>query len=160
MDTNTKRGTKKHFRGRDGENVSIGSVVANAFVGAGAALIAMLTLAAVSGGLCMLSNDPAALTLPVGIAIFILTSALGGAVCGARFRKDKTAALFSGCLCGFSLMIFLGIGAILQTALAPEATHGLGLLGSVLIRAAALPLSGIAAFLTASKRKNKRHRRR
>ena len=160
MERNTQTVRKSHSRRKEGEGISIGGVALRAFIGVGVALAAMLVLSAVSSGLCMLSPDPAALTLPIGIIIFLLSSAAGGAVSAKGLARDKTAAVFSGILCGFSIMLFLGVGAIVQNALAPDYTHEMGIVKSVLIRAAAIPISGIVAFLTVNRRKNKRHRRK
>ena len=155
-----KNTNKRRQRTGEGGKADFNSVVRAALMGIGVEVAAMLILSLVAAGLCMISPDPASLTLPVGIVIFFLSSLLGGAVSAAYLSRDKTAAVVSGGVCGFSLMIITGIGALIQGLLVPEYTHGVGSLWSVLLRSAALPLSALSAFIAVNKRKKpKRHRR-
>ncbi len=155
-----KNTNKRRQRTAESGRADFNTVARAAFLGIGAEMAAMLVLSLGAAGLCMLSPDPASLTLPVGIALFCLSSLIGGAVSAARLSWDKTAAVVSGAVCGFSLIIITGIGALIQGLLVPEYTHGVGLLWSVLLRTAALPLSAISAFLVVNKRKKPRRHRR
>ena len=150
---------KKHSRRSDGDSVTFAGVVRRAFMGVGAAIVSMLALAVVSSALCMLSPDPASLTLPTGMIIFVLSSVIGGIVSGAGQSKDKVATVFSGIICGFAIMIFSGVGAVTQELLAPESTHEIGVMTAIIIRVSAIPLSAICAYIASLPRK-KRHRRR
>ena len=150
---------KTHSHRSDGESVGFSGVARRAFIGVGAAIVSMLMLALVSSGLCMLSPDPAALTLPVGIAIFFLSSVIGGAVSGAGQSKDKAATVFSGIICGFALVIFSGVGAVTQELLSPDSTHEIGVAASMLTRCAAIPLSAVSAYAASIPRKKRRRRR-
>ncbi|MBQ8850222.1 MAG: hypothetical protein IJ011_07840 [Clostridia bacterium] len=159
MEHNAKK-NKKHRRrtSEDGE-VGFDTVAKNSLIGLGASCALMLILTVALSALCMLSPDPAALTLPLGIAAFCLSAAFGGFISSRQLSRDKTAAVVSGLICGFALAILTGILSVAQSALLPEATHGLGLLQSIVIRASALPLSALFASLSL-KKKVRAHRRR
>ena len=155
------KGNKRRGR-RTAEQGSVGfnDVAKNSFLGVLSALITMAALSVASAAVCMLTNDPAAFTLPVGIAVFLVSSAVGGFVSARRLSRDKTAAVISGVICGFALMLFTGIGAVLQNLLASEATHGLHIAVAVLIRALAIPMSALGACIDKNKRAVRRRTRR
>lgn len=150
---------KKHSHRSDGESVSFARVVRSAFTGVLSALVSMLVMSVISSGVCMLFPDPASLTLPMGIAIFVLSSAIGGYVSGAGLKKDKAATFFSGLICGFALMIFLGVGALIQDMLSPDSAHEIGLLTSFFVRGAAIPISTVFSYIAVIPRKKRRRRR-
>ena len=157
MEKSKSRKRRSH-RG-DGDGSGVSGIFRSAFMGVGAALVSMLVMAVISSGLCMLSPDPASLTLPVGIVIFIISSAVGGGISATGLSKDKTATLFSGIICGFAIMTFLGVGAVTQEIISPDSTHKIGLMTSLLIRCAAIPVSGLCAYLAALPRKKRRRKR-
>ena len=150
---------KKHSHRSSGEGVGFAEVVRGAFIGTGAALASMLLMSVISSGLCMLSPDPASLTLPTGLVIFFISSAIGGAISVSGLSRDRTAAIFSGIVCGFCIMIFLGVGALVQGAFAPEYTHSIGSLTTFLLRGAAIPLSGVCAYIASMPKKRRRRGR-
>lgn len=151
---------KKRKRTAEGGKTDFNTVIVRSLIGLGASALSGLALSLAAAGLCMLSPDPAALTLPTGIAIFCIASVIGGAVSGMGLSHDKTAAVVSGIACGFFLVIITGVSALIQGLIVPEYTHGLGILSAVLLRSAALPLSALAAFLAVNKRKKAKRRRR
>lgn len=160
MEKSRQRGREKHlYRGSEGGN-GFNSVLRDAILGVCVFLGAVLIFCAAGAGLCLLSPDPAALTLPTGVVIFILSSALAGGVSGYRQIEDKTAALFSGLICGFSIMIFSGVGAMVQNFLSAQSTHNIGVLTECLVRALAILISGLCAYFVSARRKRVRHRRR
>lgn len=150
MEHNTK---KKHKRRRVSEQGSVGfnDVARNAFLGIGVSLLVMLVLSFIASAICMLSSDPASLTLPSGITIFCVSAAIGGYIGAKRLLRDKTATVVSGILCGFTLMIVTGISATLQSIIAPSSTHGMTIFSSVLIRSSAIPLATLSACLNLKK---------
>lgn len=152
----------RHRARRTAEEVSVGfnDVVKNSFLGVLSALISMAVLVLAASAVCMLTRDPASFTLPLGIAAFLISAAVGGFVASRGLLRDKTAAVISGIICGFALMIFTGIGAVLQNLLASESTHGLSALVAVLIRALAIPMSLLGACIDKKKRTGRRKTRR
>lgn len=150
---------KKHLHRSSDDGVGFAEVIRGAFIGTGAAIVSMLLMAVISSGLCMLSPDPAALTLPVGIVIFFISSAIGGVISAQGLSRDRTAALFSGLACGFCIMIFLGVGALVQNVLASDSAHNVGRLTAFLIRGSSVPLSAaFACFAAKSPKRRKRGR--
>ena len=160
MEKSRQRGREKHLhRGGEGGN-GFNAVLRHALLGVCVFLGAVLIFCATGAGLCLLSPDPAALTLPTGIGIFFLSAIAAGGVSGYRLKGDKTAALFSGLLCGFSIMVFSGVGAMVQNLLSAQSTHNIGVLTECLVRGLAIPISGFCAYFTATQKKRGRHRRR
>ena len=152
-----KRGLPR--RGEKGE-IGFDTVVKKALLGVGVSELIAIALAAVGAGLCMLSPDPTALTLPIGAVVFVLSSAAGGFLSGRLLSRDRTAALFAGLMCGLVLTIVSGVSALTQSLLAPESTHEIATLAAILLRGAAIPISGGAAYFASAKPRVKRHRRR
>lgn len=159
MEKNEQRARKKHSHRSGGDESGFIGVLRSAGIGVLAALIAMLIMSAVASGLCLLSPDPLSLILPVGIVIFVISSAIGGAVSSVGLKKDRTAVTFSGLTCGFAIMIFLGVGALTQEALSPESTHEIGLVTAFFVRGAAIPIAALSAYASSFFEKKRRKRR-
>ena len=160
MEHNVKKNKKHRRRTPEQGDIGFDTIAKNSLIGIGTALLCMLVLSVALAALCMLSPDPASLTLPLGIAVFCLSAAVGGVVSARGLRADKTAAVVSGLICGFALMVLSGISAAVQNFLAPTATHGIPLLPALLLRAASIPLSAVFAFIVLKKKPRARRRRR
>lgn len=160
MERNSRKNKKQRARRTETIEVGFEIIAKNSLFGIGAAVLSMLALSLASAGLCMISPDPAALTLPVGIVIFLLSSALGGVVSARGLCKHKGAAVIAGVLTGFALMILSGISAVAQNALSLSSTHGLSPVFEVLFRALAIPLCALCSSITLKIGTTGRKRRR
>ena len=155
----TQRPRKKKRAGAS-DTPDFFTVSKKATLGATAALCVALLLSAVSAALCLLSPDPATLTLPIGIATFLVSAAVGGAVSATGFKSHPTAAVVSALFCGFMLVILTGICALWQSTAATESTHSLPPLLSLAIRITAIPLSALSAYFVTKRLKKPRRRKR
>ena len=160
MEKNKSAAKRGLPRRSEKSEIGFDTVIKKAFLGVGVSGLTAIALAAVCAGLCMLSSDPSALTLPIGVAIFVLSSAAGGFLSGRLLSRDRTAALFSGLACGLALTVVSGVSALTQSLLSPESTHEISVLAAVLLRGAAIPIAGGASYFASAKPKVRGHRRR
>ena len=122
-------------------------------MGAGIGMGLVCLLCPPGAWLCLLSPDPASLTLPAGILILLL-SALAGGFCSARLHKRRR--LLCGVLCGILLVFFFW----LLTLFLGEPAHGIPFFVSLLLRILTAGVSALGAMIPARERKMHRKRRR
>jgi hypothetical protein len=154
----SQKNKKRQSSPRATDSPDFFTVSKRALIGGAIALGSALLLSLSVSALCLLFPDPASLTLPIGIAIYFISSAVGGAASAIGLRVHPKAAVASALFCGFMLAIVTGICALWQSAAAPEASHGMGVVISTVIRMLSLPTAEISAYLVT--RKAKKHRRR
>ena len=131
-----------------------------AIAGGSASLCTSVLLSLISAALCLLSPDPATLTLPIGITIFFVSAVVGGAISAIGLKGKSLAAMTSAAFSGFILVIATGICAAWQAAAAPYASHNIAIILSLLIRCSAIPTSAAVGYLMSKKAKNHRRKRR
>ena len=122
-------------------------------IGAGIGIGLACLLCPLGAWLCLLSPDPASLTLPAGIFTLLL-SALAGGFCAARLHKSRR--LLCGVLCGILLVFFFW----LLTLFLGEPAHEIPFFVSLRLRILAVGVSGMGAMIPAGGRKIHRRRRR
>lgn len=131
-----------------------------ALAGGGTALCTSVLLSLLCAFLCLLSPDPAALTLPIGLVIFFISTVTGGAVSAIGLKGRPTAATASAAFSGFILVIATGICAVWQAVAAPHASHGIPLILSIILRISAIPISALIGYFVSKKPKNHRKKHR
>ena len=131
-----------------------------ALIGGGVAVLSTILLSLIAAALCLLSPDPAALTLPVGLSVFFISAAVGGAVCSTGFKGKPRSAAVAAVLCGFLFVIITGICAAWQSAAAPQASHSINTALAIALRFLAIPTSAASAILVSKQKKAKRRRRK
>ncbi len=156
MEHNSKKAKKRKPRQSEAQAAGFEAVAMGALIGSGGALVCMLALALISAALCMLSPDPASLSMPIGLAILYISSALGGALSSKSFKGELSSALTASGMCGFVLFVLTGICSVLQGLLAPEASHGFGLPTATLLRVLAVAVSMLSACIFCKVRQKKR----
>ena len=136
------------------------TVSKKALIGGASTLGSALLLSLAASALSLLAPDPASLTLPIGLAIFFISAAIGGAVSAAGFKGHPQIATITAVFCGFLFVIVSGICAVWQSIAAPDSSHGIPLLLSVILRLMAVPTSALAAYFVSKERNKPRRRKR
>ncbi len=159
MEQNSKKRKKRQGRQSEAQSLGFEAVAQGTVVGSGSAVICMSALALVSTALCMMSPDPASLSLPVGLSILYISSAVGGFVSSLKLKREPSAALTAAALCGFTVFVLTGICSTLQAILSPESSHGIGIWVALVLRLLAIAPSMLASYVSC-KAKPQKHRRR
>lgn len=151
---------RKHAPRSDSGDVSFFDLMKNGAVGAGFALASVIVLSLVSSALCLLYSDPSALTMYAGIAILYISSIAGGVISAIKFRGDKSAAIVSGILCGFIILVSFGIISTFLSLAGGDFSHSVKLIPSILLRALCIPASILGAYMGSRKKSPRRKRRK
>ena len=162
MEQHSANRKKRKKRTDDSRDAGFEAIARGAVTGSAGAVGAMLVLALLATALCMLSPDPLGLSLPVGMSVLYVSSALGGCISSMRLRGNIPAALTASAFCGFTVFILTGICSVLQGILSPEQSHGFGIGISLLLRFLAMAAAVISSYLfckTKSKATTRRRKR-
>ena len=146
MNYKTRNDSRK--KRRMSENTDLFSVLCkNAALGTATSLLCALTLMLIGALLCLRSNDPLKLILPIGLGTLYLSALIGGIV---TVRKHGKKALLCGGLCGLFLFVFF-----FGTSLFFRGEGSFSFLVTLLLRLLTILFSILGAFL-GQKRSNHR----
>lgn len=156
----SERNKKRRHGANDSGELGFGTLVKHAARGALVSILSALLLSLAGSALLMLSPDPASLTLYTGIAIFFLSSAIGGAVSAIKIKHDKTGASVASLLCGFLIVVFWGFCSVIELFILPDSLHNLSAWITIAARLSAIPVSLVFGRICCKKRSSHHRRKR
>lgn len=158
--TSSKKKANRHRSTERDTDISFVTIAQRAFAGAGISTLIAVILSLAASAVCMLFADPARLALPSGLVVYCASAAIGSALSVRKIKKDRSAALICGVLCGLSFVIILGLCSVVFGKTLSEYSGNMNLAISIILRMLAIPASLLGAQICASKsgRGHKRHR--
>lgn len=129
------------------------TLLKHAAMGAGAAIVTAVALCLSGAAICLLSENPASLTGPVGLIALYLAAAIGGWLAA---RLHKSAFLLCGLLCGGLLTVFFWF----LTLFFGNAVQSFSFPLALLLRALTAGAAVLGALLCLKKKAPRRHKRR
>ena len=145
----------KKSKSRTAPSVSGGfsDLLKHSAIGTATAILFAALLAILGTALCLLSDNPGALAIPVGL-IALYLSAIGSGMITARLHKN--AVLWCGLLSGGMLAVFFWF----LTLFFPHGTPNFPLPFSLLLRVGTVGVSILGALLSLKRKPTRRHKRR
>ena len=135
------------------------SVSRPAFKGFLISLLCIAILSLLCSAFCLYSKDPSSITLPVGLAVLYVSSAVGGLISSHALHGDKSFAPVSGVLCGFFIFVATGIFSCIMSSFNIEKT-GISLPLSLLLRSLCIFAAFCGAYMGVKKKKKRIRRRK
>ncbi len=145
--------TKKRSKRASPPANGVGAMLKHVVIGTGTALLVAALLSLLGAALCLLSDDPAALTLPVGLIALYLAAAMGGMIT-ARLHKEN--ALLCGLLCGGLITVFFWF----LTIFFPHASPVLSFPLTLFFRFLTIGSSVLGSTIGLKKQHSRRHKKR
>ena len=135
------------------------SVSRPAFKGFLISLLCIAVLSLLCSAFCLYSKDPSSITLPVGLAVLYISSAVGGFISSRGLSGDKGYELVAGVFCGFFIFVSTGIFSCILSSFSIEKT-GISLSLSLLLRSLCILAAFCGAYMGARKKKKRIRRRK
>ena len=150
MSYKTRSTSRKKRRPTD--NTDLFSVLCkNAAIGTAISLLCAVALMLVGSLVCLRSDDPLKLILPIGLGTLYLSALAGGIV---TVRRHGKKALLCGALCGLFLFVFfLGISLFFR------GEGAFSFLVTLLLRLLTILFSILGAFLGQKRTTRRPHRK-
>lgn len=146
------RSTSRKKR-RTSENSDLFSVLCkNAALGSAVSLLCAVALMFVGSLVCLRSEDPLKLILPIGLGTLYLSALVGGIV---TVRRHEKKALLCGALCGLFLFVFF-----LGSSLFFRGEGSFSFFLTFLLRLLTILFSILGAFLGQKRSGHRPHRKR
>ncbi|MBQ2999651.1 MAG: TIGR04086 family membrane protein [Clostridia bacterium] len=150
MSYKTKTTSRK--KRRPSEDADLFSVLCkNAAIGMIFSLLCAVALMLIGTFICLRSDDPLKLILPIGLVTLYLSALLGGIV---TVRRNGKKALLSGALCGLFLFLFF-----LGSSLFFRGEGAFSFLVTLLFRLLTIFFSILGAFLGQKRATRRPHRK-
>ena len=154
-----KRKKRTHSHKSEAPSSGFSSISRSAFKGLLICLLCIAVLSLLCSVFCLYSNDPSSITLPIGISILYVSSAVGG-ICASRAHSDdKSYALVSGIFCGFFIFIATGIFSGITSSFGVEKSD-LSVFLSLLLRSLCIFAAFFGAYIGTIKKKRRIRRKK
>ena len=155
----SKKKRRNYSHNSEAATSGFSSVSRPAFKGFLISLLCIAVLSLLCSAFCLYSKDPSSITLPVGLAVLYISSAVGGLISSRALSGDRGYALASGVLCGFFIFVSTGIFSCIMSSINIEKT-GISIPLSLLLRALCIFTAFCGAYIGTRKKKRRIRRKK